>query len=180
MGETGKHDPVEIAHHRREGLAALGRVLREPSPDLAGAGLAEHREVLHAAPVRRQPVEDFPAVSREVFGAQVRHELISGLETPAPKVSLVLVRFLTRIIVMILVNIHEAKTHLSRYIERVEAGEVVVLCRRNQPVAEIRAHRQPPAEARTVRPGQGDLLGSAFVFEPLPDEEIAAFEGRGE
>ena len=34
---------------------------------------------------------------------------------------------------MIKVNIQEAKTHLSRYIGRVERGEVVVVCRHNQP-----------------------------------------------
>ena len=81
---------------------------------------------------------------------------------------------------MIRVNIHEAKTHLSRYVERVEAGEVVVLCRRNQPVAEIRAHRQPPAEARPFGLAKGTFSVPPSFFEPLPDEEIAAFEGRGE
>lgn len=37
------------------------------------------------------------------------------------------------------VNIQEAKTQLSRYIDRVEEGEVVVVCRHNKPVAELRA-----------------------------------------
>lgn len=36
------------------------------------------------------------------------------------------------------INIHEAKTHLSRYAARVKAGETVVLCDRNVPFAEIR------------------------------------------
>jgi len=40
---------------------------------------------------------------------------------------------------MIKVNIQEAKTHLSRYLDQVEGGEVIVVCRHNQPVAEIRA-----------------------------------------
>ena len=40
---------------------------------------------------------------------------------------------------MIRVNVAEAKAHLSRYLESVERGETVVLCRRNVPVAEIRA-----------------------------------------
>ena len=34
--------------------------------------------------------------------------------------------------------IHEAKTHLSRYLARLEAGETIVPCRRNQPIAELR------------------------------------------
>jgi prevent-host-death family protein len=44
---------------------------------------------------------------------------------------------------MIKVNIREAKTHLSRYIDRVEQGDVVVVCRHNQPVAELRAIETP-------------------------------------
>ena len=80
---------------------------------------------------------------------------------------------------MILVNIHEAKTHLSRYVERVEAGEVVVLCRRNQPVAEIRAHRRMPAEPRPFGLAEGTFSVPRSFFEPLPDDEIAAFEGEG-
>lgn len=39
---------------------------------------------------------------------------------------------------MIKVNIHEAKTHLSRYLERLSEGERIVLCKRNVPIAEIR------------------------------------------
>ena len=51
---------------------------------------------------------------------------------------------------MIKVNIQEAKTHLSRYIDQVEQGAVVIVCRHNQPVAELRAvgggHRLRSAE----------------------------------
>ena len=36
------------------------------------------------------------------------------------------------------VNIHEAKTHLSRYAKRVKAGETFILCDRNVPFAELR------------------------------------------
>ena len=39
---------------------------------------------------------------------------------------------------MIKLNIHEAKTHLSKYLARLEQGETIVLCRRNTPIAEIR------------------------------------------
>ena len=39
---------------------------------------------------------------------------------------------------MIKVNIAEAKTHFSQYIDSVEQGETVVVCRRNVPIAEIR------------------------------------------
>ena len=45
--------------------------------------------------------------------------------------------------VMIRINIAEEKAHFSRYIESVERGETVTVCRRNVPVAEIRALPQP-------------------------------------
>jgi len=50
---------------------------------------------------------------------------------------------------MIKVDFHEAETHLSRYLDQVESGDVVVLCRHNQPVAEPRAIQTSPA--RPVR-----------------------------
>jgi antitoxin (DNA-binding transcriptional repressor) of toxin-antitoxin stability system len=55
---------------------------------------------------------------------------------------------------MIQVNIHQAKTHLSRLARRIRAGEVVTLCDRNRPFAEIR----PLPGGRTV-PARGRPLG---------------------
>ncbi|MBE9543377.1 MAG: type II toxin-antitoxin system Phd/YefM family antitoxin, partial [Proteobacteria bacterium] len=40
---------------------------------------------------------------------------------------------------MIKLNIHEAKTHLSKYLELVSKGETILLCKRNIPIAEIRS-----------------------------------------
>ena len=42
---------------------------------------------------------------------------------------------------MIRLNIHEAKTHLSKYLAKLEKGETILLCRRNEPIAEIRDAR---------------------------------------
>ena len=53
---------------------------------------------------------------------------------------------------MIRVNVHEAKTHLSRYLERVAEGESVVICKRNIPVAELRPIVQPEKKLRSDRP----------------------------
>lgn len=80
---------------------------------------------------------------------------------------------------MILVNIHEAKTHLSEHLERLERGEVdtVIICRRNQPIAELRAL---PVRRSTPRPLTKDprfSLPPSF-FEPLPDDIVDAFEGN--
>ena len=43
------------------------------------------------------------------------------------------------------INLADAKAHLSQYIDSVERGETIVLCRRNVPVAEIRPCRCTPA-----------------------------------
>lgn len=70
------------------------------------------------------------------------------------------------------VNIHEAKTHLSRLVERVEAGEEITLARAGRPVARLvpyRARREPR------RPGiwRGQVLIGPDFDEPLNDFEQA-------
>jgi prevent-host-death family protein len=52
---------------------------------------------------------------------------------------------------MQIVNIHEAKTHLSRLLEVVERGEEVVIARAGQPVATLTAYR--PVRQRVAPPG---------------------------
>ena len=51
--------------------------------------------------------------------------------------------------VMIKLNIHEAKTHLSRYLGKLARGETILLCKRNIPIAEI---RPLPSDRKTKRP----------------------------
>ena len=81
---------------------------------------------------------------------------------------------------MITVNIHEAKTHLSRYLQRVEKGEKVILCRRNKPVAEIVPIQKEAPKKRVFGLCKGQFeLGPEF-FEPLPDELLRLFNGEGE
>ena len=77
---------------------------------------------------------------------------------------------------MIKLNVHEAKTHLSRYLERVEAGETVVLCRRNVPVAEIRPLLTSTSGKRRIGLAKGFKLPPSF-FAPLPADVIEDFEG---
>ena len=77
---------------------------------------------------------------------------------------------------MIRINIAEAKTHLSHYLQSVEKGEVVVLCRRNIPIAEIRPIPRLPAEPRPVGIDRGMTVPPSF-FEPLPADLLDAFEG---
>lgn len=75
------------------------------------------------------------------------------------------------------VNIHEAKTHLSRLIEDVASGKEVVIARAGKPVARL----VPYLPTRpTRRPGsmKGRLVAPDDFDAPLPDEMLDLFEGR--
>lgn len=72
------------------------------------------------------------------------------------------------------VNIADARANLSRHLERVEAGETILLCRRNVPIAEIRPLRTEPARERPVGIDRGMSVPDSF-FEPLPVELLSAF-----
>ena len=79
---------------------------------------------------------------------------------------------------MDIVNIHQAKTQLSRLIERVCAGEEIIIARGGKPVA-----RLAPLEQRRPR-RLGLLKGKIWVAKdfnaPLPDDLLDLFEGKGE
>jgi prevent-host-death family protein len=74
------------------------------------------------------------------------------------------------------VNMHEAKTHLSKLVERAEAGRETVIARAGKPVAKL----VPLAPPRTRKLGalKGQIKVPADFDAPLPDEVAAAFEGR--
>ena len=80
---------------------------------------------------------------------------------------------------MIKINLAEAKSRLSHYLDRVERGEVLVICRRNVPVAEVHPLPRPLAEPRPVGTDPGLVVPDSF-FEPLPDDLLDAFEGAGD
>lgn len=67
-------------------------------------------------------------------------------------------------------NVREAKTQLSKYLSRIEAGESFVLCRRNVPIAEMRP--LAPDETASRRPEIGFAKGTFSIpdglFEPQP------------
>jgi prevent-host-death family protein len=75
---------------------------------------------------------------------------------------------------MTIVNVHAAKTNLSRLIERAVEGEEIVIARNNEPVV-----RLVPVQAARPRRQRGSLEGQVFVpdsfFEPLPDDELDAW-----
>ena len=74
---------------------------------------------------------------------------------------------------MIFVNVHEAKTHLSKLIKRAAAGEEVIVATAGQPVAKIVAY-EAPSQPRTP----GFLAGQVEIrpdFDELPPEFVEAF-----
>ena len=77
---------------------------------------------------------------------------------------------------MHVVNVHQAKTELSRLLARVEAGEDVVIARRGQPVARLVACKAPTKRQADVL--KGKIVVPDTFFDPLPEEEQAAWEGR--
>lgn len=74
------------------------------------------------------------------------------------------------------VNLADAKAHFSHYIDSVEKGETIILCRRNVPVAELRPLKAARREPRRTGIDRGMEVPASF-FEPLPDELLDAFEG---
>ena len=76
------------------------------------------------------------------------------------------------------VNVHQAKTHLSKYLALLDKGETIVLCKRNVPVAEIRPLPRPRQGKRPIGLAKKSLKIPKSFFKPLPDEILDAFEGE--
>lgn len=72
----------------------------------------------------------------------------------------------------LVVNVQEAKTRLSELLVRVERGEDVVIARAGRPVAHLCAVAPAPQRAF----GFVELSVPQSFFEPLPEEELAAWE----
>ena len=79
---------------------------------------------------------------------------------------------------MVKVNINEAKTQLSRLLLRVAAGEEVIVTKAGKPVARIVAVTEPQ-ESRPLGLDHGRFRVPDDFNEPLPEDLLAAFEGRG-
>jgi prevent-host-death family protein len=76
---------------------------------------------------------------------------------------------------MMQVNVHEAKTHLSRLLTKVESGEEVTIAKAGKPVA-----RLVPVDRNVVKrvPGtaKGEIIIADHFDDPLPDDLFRAFE----
>ncbi len=74
------------------------------------------------------------------------------------------------------VNVHEAKTHLSKLLGRVTLGEEILIAKAGRPVARLVA-----VEERPARRPPGSASGLVAVGDdfdaPLPEEVLKSFEG---
>lgn len=79
---------------------------------------------------------------------------------------------------MIRVNVHEAKTNLSKLLKQVEAGETVLICNRNLVVAELKAPYGDKLEKPKRRLGlhNGLISYDDDAFAPMSDEEVEEWE----
>src|SRR3989442_11727558 len=73
---------------------------------------------------------------------------------------------------MKMVNIHEVKAKLSEYLDAVTEGETVIICNRNQPVAELRAVPKKRTEPRPIGLGKGTIQILPSFYEPMSGEEL--------
>ena len=75
------------------------------------------------------------------------------------------------------INIHQAKTQLSRLVERVAGGEEIIIAKSGKPVARLVPYT-PKRAAR--RPGamRGKIRIKKNFDAPLPKETLASFEGK--
>jgi prevent-host-death family protein len=75
------------------------------------------------------------------------------------------------------VNIHQAKTQFSRLVERVAAGEEIVIAKAGKPIARLVPYA-PKGAIR--RPGamRGKIRIKKNFDEPLPKEILASFDGK--
>jgi len=75
-----------------------------------------------------------------------------------------------------IVTIHEAKTHLSRLLHKVEEGEEVVVCRGKLPIARL----VPASSPKRYRPPVGVRTSEAVTisndaFAPANDQELKSW-----
>ncbi|MFY8140181.1 MAG: type II toxin-antitoxin system Phd/YefM family antitoxin [Caulobacter sp.] len=78
-----------------------------------------------------------------------------------------------------IVTVHQAKTNLSKLIAQAEAGEEIIIARGDKPAVKLTPVTEPAKKPPRV-PGRlkGQFELTDAFFEPLPEEELAAWEGN--
>ena len=76
------------------------------------------------------------------------------------------------------VNVHEAKTQLSRLLDRAHSGEEIVIAKAGTPYARLVPLESPPPRALGRYRHRDGAVPDSF-FEPLDEAELASWEGGG-
>ncbi len=78
-------------------------------------------------------------------------------------------------------NVHQAKTHLSKLIDRAHAGEEIIVAKAGEPWARIVPYAEP-APLPPRKPGRlaGMNIDPDIWFEPMSDEERDIWEGKND
>lgn len=76
---------------------------------------------------------------------------------------------------MLQMNIHEAKTHLSRLLEEIEKGEEIIIARHGKPVARLIPYTIKPVNQRKPGSLRGQIKITKDFDAPLPDDVAKAF-----
>lgn len=79
---------------------------------------------------------------------------------------------------MAIVTVHQAKTELSKLIARAEAGEEIIIARRGKPAVKLMPIETAPKKNRVPGAWKGQFTVPDSFFDPLPEEELRAWEGR--
>ncbi|MGH8612472.1 MAG: type II toxin-antitoxin system Phd/YefM family antitoxin [Gammaproteobacteria bacterium] len=74
---------------------------------------------------------------------------------------------------MTIVNVHEAKTHLSRLLEAVAAGEEIIIAKAGKPIAKLVPIEKPKREPGRLK---GLIQWSDTFFDPLPEDVLEVME----
>jgi prevent-host-death family protein len=80
----------------------------------------------------------------------------------------------------VIVKVHQAKTQLSKLIAAALAGEEVVIARGSEPVVKIVPVQPAPRKRRVAGRLKGKIAFSESFFDPLPDDELALWNGEGD
>ena len=73
-------------------------------------------------------------------------------------------------------NIHEAKTHFSKLVERAAAGEEIIIGKAGKPVARLVPYQETPP--KRVPGSMKGKIRLAPDFDELPDDVLTAFKGE--
>lgn len=73
------------------------------------------------------------------------------------------------------VNIHEAKTSLSKLLVRVAQGDEIIISKSGKPMAKLIPYKKPKLEKRKLGNAKGLFKTDKSFFDPLPKEILESF-----